>query len=266
MAFSIDFKGRPTLKHIALHKITPNPHQPRKIFEPSALKELADSIERYGVITPLTVRREGDRYILIAGERRLRASKMAGLETVPCYVVDADKEDSAVMALLENLQRRDLDPFEEAESLMRLTREFGLTQQQAAEQIGKTQAAVANKLRLLRLHRSTVEIIREKGLSERHARALLMLEGEDEQNSAARYIAERGLTVAKSEEYIASVIEKKEMPKRKKQLYIKDIRFFLNSVTKAVDSVRSAGIDAVCTRSEEEDGIRLTILIPAKRG
>ena len=253
MAFSIDFKGRPILKHIALYKIVPNPHQPRKIFDAEALRQLADSIEQHGIITPLTVRREGERYVLIAGERRLRASKLAGLDTVPCYVV-------------ENLQRRDLDPFEEAEGLVRLTRDFGLTQQQAAEKIGRTQAAVANKMRLLKLHKSTIEIIREHGLSERHGRALLALEDEEEQNEVARHIADHGLNVARSEEYIARLIEKRDAPKPKRQLYIKDIRFFLNSVTKAVDSVRSAGIDAVCTRSEEEDGIRLTILIPAKRG
>jgi len=266
MAFSIDFKGRPTLKHIALYKIVPNPHQPRKIFDAEALRQLADSITQHGIITPLTVRREGERYVLIAGERRLRASKLAGLDTVPCYVLEADDGQSAAMALVENLQRRDLDPFEEAEGLVRLTRDFGLTQQQAAEKIGRTQAAVANKMRLLKLHKSTIEIIREYGLSERHGRALLALEDEEEQNEAARHIADHGLNVARSEEYIARLIEKRDAPKPKRQLYIKDIRFFLNSVTKAVDSVRSAGIDAVCTKTDEEDGIRLTILIPAKRG
>ena len=127
MAFSLDFKGGNALRQIPLSKIYPNPYQPRRIFDTAALNELADSIRRLGIITPLTVRREGEGYMLISGERRLRASKIAGLEKVPCYVIEADDKKVSAMALAENLQRRDLDPFEEAEGLLKLTTDFGLT-------------------------------------------------------------------------------------------------------------------------------------------
>jgi len=266
MAFSIEIKGNgPRLKHIPIHKIIPNPHQPRRIFERAALEELAESIRRYGVITPLTVRRAGERYMLIAGERRLRASKLAGMATVPCYILEADDRRSAELALVENLQRRDLDPFEEAEGLLRLTKEFGLTQQQAAEQIGKTQAAVANKLRLLKLWPETVAVIREHQLTERHGRALLALEGEAEQVEAARQIAAQGLNVAQAEAYIEKLKAAPpcaDKPRPVRQVFLKDVRFFINSVTRAVDSVRSAGLEATCTQSTENGNLLLTIVIP----
>lgn len=266
MAFSIELKGSgPKLKHIPIHKIVPNPHQPRRIFDRAALEELADSIGRYGVITPLTVRKAGDGYMLIAGERRLRASKLAGLTSVPCYILQADDRRSAELALVENLQRKDLDPFEEAEGLLRLTREFGLTQQKAAEQIGKTQAAVANKLRLLKLWPDTVAVIREHHLTERHGRALLTLEEEEEQVAAVRHIAQQGLNVAQTEAYIESLKQSLPRPEKGKpirQVFIKDVRFFINSVTRAVDSVRSAGLEASCTQTTEGDNLLLTIVIP----
>ena len=138
-------------RRISIRQIRKNPNQPRKRFDPQALQELAESIRRYGVITPLTVRETDEGYELIAGERRLRAASIAGLSAVPCYVVKASDRDSALMALLENLQRKDLDCFEEAASLQRLCRDYHMTQQEAAERVGKTQSAVANKLRLLRL-------------------------------------------------------------------------------------------------------------------
>ena len=185
MAFSIDLRRGAKLREIGVDKISPNPQQPRRIFDGAALEELADSIRRFGVITPLTVRRTGEGYLLIAGERRLRAARMAGLRTVPCYILEADDRRSAELALVENLQRRDLDPFEEAEGLLRLTRDFGLTQQQAAQQVGKTQSAVANKLRLLRLCPETIAIIRAHHLTERHGRALLALEAEQDEYAIA---------------------------------------------------------------------------------
>ncbi|MGM9639602.1 MAG: ParB/RepB/Spo0J family partition protein [Butyricicoccaceae bacterium] len=263
MAFSIDLRGGAKLRQIAVDKIAPNPHQPRRVFDKAALEELADSIRRFGVITPLTVRRAGEGYLLIAGERRLRASRMAGLHAVPCYILEADDRRSAELALVENLQRRDLDPFEEAEGLLRLTRDFGLTQQQAAQQIGKTQAAVANKLRLLRLFPETIDIIRQNHLTERHGRALLALEEEPAQVAAARYIAGHQLNVAQAEAYIERCrASPQTRPNPKKQVFLKDVRFFINSVTRAVDSVRSAGLEATCTQTTEDGNLLLTIVIP----
>ena len=264
MAFMIDLKGGPRLKSIPIDRISPNPDQPRRIFDETGLKELADSIAQLGVITPLTVRRAaGDGYLLIAGERRLRASKLAGLEAVPCYIIDADDKSSALMALVENLQRRDLDPFEEAEGLRRLIEEHGMTQQQAAAKIGKTQAAVANKLRLLKLYPSTVAILRENRMSERHGRALLAISDEEIQNTAARNMAKKGMTVAAAEKYIALLAEKKpDKPSPVRKILLRDIRFFLNSVDHAIASVRAAGIPADCTTERREDGtIAMTIII-----
>ncbi len=259
MAITFDLKAKPRLRHVPLDRIAPNPYQPRKVFDPAGLEELADSIRRYGVLTPLTVRREGEGYLLIAGERRLRASRMAGLETVPCYILTAEGEDLSAMALIENLQRRDLDPFEEAEGLLRLTRDFGLTQQQVAERIGKTQAAVANKLRLLKLPPPVVEIIRENGLTERHGRALLQLEDPDLQLKAAETVAAKGYTVAQTEEYVSRLLQTAPRPRR--QSYIKDVRLFLNSVNKALELMKRSGFQTTLDREEQDGQLTLRIVL-----
>lgn len=260
MAFSIDLRS-PRFKQIPISKITPNPYQPRKVFDREALSRLSESISRYGVITPLTVRKSDSGYTLIAGERRLRASRMAGLTTVPCYILEAGERDTSAMALVENLQRRDLDPFEEAEGLVKLTGDFGLTQQQAAALVGKTQAAVANKIRLLKLSDEVRDHVRSTGLTERHARALLTLEDDEARLKAAKYISAHSLTVAQSEEYIAKLTSSPS-PKPRKTVIIKDIRLFLNSIGRAVDSIKSAGIDATCTRTTEDGYLTLSIKVP----
>ena len=249
--------------YLRADELSPNPVQPRRRFDDEALAELSESIKTYGILNPLTVRLRGGKYELVAGERRLRAAKLAGLQEVPCILLDVNMEDASLIALVENLQRRDLDPFEEAEGLLRLTRDFGLTQQQAAQQIGKTQAAVANKLRLLRLFPETIDIIRQNHLTERHGRALLALEEETAQVEAARYIAGHQLNVAQAEAYIERCrASPQTRPNPKKQVFLKDVRFFINSVTRAVDSVRSAGLEATCTQTTEDGNLLLTIVIP----
>ena len=156
-------------------RIRPNPLQPRKHFDAGALQELAESIRQYGVLQPLTVRRLAGGYELVAGERRLRAARLAGLSEVPCLLADVDEESSGMLALVENLQRRDLDYIEEAEGLQKLMQQYHLSQEQAARRIGKSQSAVANKLRILRHPPSVLQALRENHLTERHARALLKL-------------------------------------------------------------------------------------------
>lgn len=183
--------GRRVL-YLSVDAIRANPDQPRKYFEPEALRELAESIGRYGILQPLTVRRGEDGYELIAGERRLRAAKLAGLREVPCLAVRSDEEKSALLSLIENLQRQDLHYMEEAAAIAKLIAVYGLSQEQAAERLGKSQSAVANKLRLLRLSPACVTLLREGGLSERHARALLRLSDENERLAALRVIVERG--------------------------------------------------------------------------
>ena len=163
------------LRFLQVEDIHINPNQPRKFFDEKALEELTASIRQYGLINPLTVRETGEGYELIAGERRLRASRGAGLHTVPCYVLPSSDQDSSVLALAENLQRQDLDFYEEAQGIARLIHVHGLTQQQAADKLGKTQSAIANKLRLLRLPPEVIALLRQYRFSERHARALLRL-------------------------------------------------------------------------------------------
>jgi len=259
-------RDKHAFKRLPVGSILKNPNQPRRIFDPASLAELADSIARYGVITPLTVRKKDACYELIAGERRLRAAKLAGLETVPCYIVTAREEDSGLMALVENIQRRDLDFFEEALSLQRLTRLYGLTQQQTAERIGKSQSAVANKLRLLRLAPETVELVRLQGLTERHARALLRIEDEAAQQAAAREMAARQMNVSQAEGYIEQLLAPPPPPPKKpasRQVLIKDVRILINTVDRAVSSMQKAGIEAVLDRRQEGELLVMTLRIPA---
>ena len=258
--------GRRVL-YLSVDAIRANPDQPRKYFEPEALRELAESIGRYGILQPLTVRRGEDGYELIAGERRLRAAKIAGLEEVPCLLMSMDEGQSGIAALVENLQRRDLDFIEEAEGLSRLMQLGGLSQEQAALRVGKSQSAVANKLRLLRLPGAVVELLQQGDLSERHARALLRLADEEEQLAAAKTIIARGLNVAQTEEYIESLLRKIQVtpPHRRPTFILKDVRLFLNSLDRSLSLMRSAGVDAACGRQDTEDEILLTIRIPKAR-
>lgn len=255
------------------HCIRPNPSQPRQFFDAENLRDLAESIRLYGVLQPLTVRKlENGAYELVAGERRLRASRLAGLSEVPCILLGADEKQSSLIALVENLQRCDLDFFEEAEGIQRLIRQFGLSQEEAARRIGKSQSALANKLRLLKHPPEVIQSIRENGLTERHARALLRLEDEGDRKVVMETIVERHLNVAQTDEYIDAYLATTE-PVRKREvtgardkirtLYVfKDIRLFLNTVNHAVDVMRRAGILANVDKEEADNEIILTIKVP----
>ena len=247
----------------ALH---PNPHQPRRDFDEGALRELSESIRRYGILQPLTVRRTENGYELIAGERRLRAAKLAGLREVPCLLARSSEEESALLALIENLQRRDLHYLEEAAAIAQLIAAYGLSQEQAAEKLGKSQSAIANKLRLLRLSPACTRLLRENGLSERHARALLRLTDEEDRVKALGTIAARGYNVAQSESYIEQFLKVKQKtpPPRLPTYIIKDVRIFLNTIRRSVDVMQRAGVKADVQREDTEDGILLTIRIPKR--
>lgn len=246
---------------LPVEAIAPNPGQPRTHFDTAALAELADSIAVHGVLQPLTVRRTGDGWELVSGERRLRAAKLAGLDTVPCLAAQVDGEESALLALVENLQRRDLDFLEEALALSQLTATYRMTQEEVARRLGKSQGAVANKLRLLRLDPEALSLLRSKGFTERHARALLRLPGEEQQRQAAQHIVARDLTVRATEQYVESLLSQRPAPPKAKFI-LKDVRIFLNSITKHLKLVQSAGIDAQCRQEEDEREIRLTITLP----
>ena len=263
------------LRRIRISEIVRNPNQPRRYFDPEAIATLAESIRQYGVLNPLTVRRTANGgYELVAGERRLRAARGAGLTDVPCLLINADGEDSSVIALVENLQRRDLDFFEEANGFKRLIEQFGLTQEEAARKVGKTQSAVANKLRLLRLSQQNMELIRCNNLTERHARALLRLNDEADRINVTNYIIEHELNVSRTEEYIDEFLKAKENPqpvvepesgKHVVRLF-KDVRFFLNTLNRAVGVMVDAGIGATVKQQESDDGLTLTICIPHAKG
>lgn len=255
------FKDKLKLVKLPVSRILPNPAQPRKDFDQAALESLAQSIKENGLLQPVTVRRENGGYTLIAGERRLRACKLAGLKEIPAIVTECAPEDSAVLALLENLQRKDLQMFEQANALVNLLREWHITQEEAAKRLGISQSYLANKLRLLKLSPAALQRLRDAGLSERHARALLRLDGEEAQLSALDHIIAQGLNVAQTDAYIDALLSPRARPKKPTYL-IKDVRLFLNTVTKGLALMQGAGIQAQCGRQETEDAILLTIRIP----
>lgn len=254
-------------RHILLispDRIVPNPCQPRTRFDQDELLGLAESIFKNGILQPITVRRREDgRFEIIAGERRYRASCMAGLTEIPCIEVHADEQRSAVLALLENLQRSDLSFFEEAEGIARLIHEWGITQEEAASRLGKAQSTLANKLRLLKLTREQRMKILQKNLSERHARALLRLEDEMKREEALDIIIERSLNVAQTEAYIQSLLS--PAPQRHEQKItplIRDVRLFLNTINKALHTMRGSGIAAESLKTEGPEYIEYLIRIP----
>lgn len=243
--------------------ILPNPNQPRRQFSPDGLRELSDSIRELGVLQPLSVRSIGREWELIAGERRLRAAQLAGLTHVPCIVVEADETQSALLALVENLQRRDLDFLEEALALAKLIDTYHMTQEECAQRIGKSQSAIANKLRLLKLSPQVLSLLRDHGFSERHARALLRLEDASIQSKAAHWVVEHDLTVAKTEEYVERLlVQANQTIKRRPTFILKDVRLFLNTLDRGLSMIRSAGVNAQYDRDDTADAILLTIRIP----
>ena len=249
---------------LRVEAIRPNPRQPRRLFDETGLRELAASIRRHGILQPLVVRRRPDGWELVAGERRLRAARLAGLETVPCVEAEVDERESALLALVENLQRQDLHYFEEAAAIADYLRRTGITQEEAAAQLSRSPSAVANKLRLLRLSPACQALLLEKGLTERHARALLRLEDEEERLAAARRAADKQLTVAQTEQSIERRLEQLQSspPAGRRTYILKDVRLFINSVDRGLRIVRDAGVDAQCLREDTEEEIVMTIRIP----
>ena len=261
--FVLREKGR--LEELSLAMVQASPYQPRSRFQPEALEELAQSIRIHGVLQPILVRRlSSGRYEVIAGERRLRAARLAGLDSIPALVTTASDEAAAAAGLVENLQRADLDPFEEAEGLYHLLHRFRLTQQEAARRIGKSQAAVANKVRLLKLDPRVRPIAREGQLTERHLRALLGLATGEEQVALANEVVERGLTVNETEARVSRIsgeIQEKS-GKRRRVGVIRDLRIFLNAFRQATSALHQVGVPAEMEEREEGDYLVVTVRIP----
>ena len=269
-------RNRPSVRrggiiYLFTDDIVPNPVQPRKLFDDESLGELSESIKSYGILNPLSVRLRGGKYELVAGERRLRAAKLAGLSEVPCILLDVNMEDASLIALVENLQRRDLDFIEEATGIRQLIRMFGMSQEEAARRLGKSQSAVANKLRLLKLPQDILDSLRENGLTERHGRALLRLPSPEQQRDALLYIIDNSLTVAATDAYIDALLSQPEPPAEpekaepRRAFILKDVRVFLNTLSHSIDMMKQGGIDAGMRREETEDSLILTISIPKNK-
>lgn len=278
------------LKKLPIEKISPNPYQPRKHFDSDSINSLADSIAKYGVIQPITVRQKDSGYELVAGERRLRAARIAGLSHIPSIIIRAGEKKSAELAITENLQRCDLDIFEQAQALEQLLSAGDLTQAQLAEDLCMSQSAVANKLRLLRFDEPSRQVIRKYGLSERHARALLRVPPEKRQEAAEK-IGSTGMSVVNSEQYIDTLIcpgitktelskrntrikktsdksfseqEQGDEPQEKKPIrrfLLGDLTLFFNSLERSLDLLRCAGFKGDMEKTECDGKIVLSITL-----
>ncbi|HZJ84459.1 MAG TPA: nucleoid occlusion protein [Syntrophomonadaceae bacterium] len=254
--------------NIPLDRITFNPYQPRKYFEERELLELAKSIQSYGIIQPIVVRENGDYYQIIAGERRYRACELIGIKDIPALVQEMDDEKAAAVSLIENLQRKELNYFEEASAYNLLINVFGFTQEELANKIGKSQSAIANKLRLLKLSPAIRAEISPAQVTERHARALLKLNNPDLQLSVIEEIAKKELTVKETEELVEKLIYNRiPMEEVKKEagqnisMIIRDVRIFLNTIKETVKRAKQTGIDISMTENDSEDNYEIIIRI-----
>lgn len=265
--FNIGNDTKENIKDIDLELIHPNPYQPRKHFEQKQLDELAESIKQYGVMQPIVVRKVGNNYELVAGERRTRAARIAGHATIPAIVKKLTDKETAEIALIENLQRENLNFFEEAEGYYILMKQFNLTQDELSKKVSKSQSTVANKMRLLNLDKEVRDLISFDSITERHARALLKLDDIESQKKLLQAIYEKGLNVRQTDELVETILidsEKKETEKVKRQVKkaYKDMRIFLNTIRDAVSTIKDAGLDADIQEEENEDYVEVTIKLP----
>ncbi len=253
------------LAEIPVIYIFPNKSQPRKFFQDEELTSLSNSIYRNGIIQPLTVRKISSvEYELVAGERRLRAAIMAGFNKVPCIIMKCSDNQSAIFALIENIQRADLNMFEEAQAIKKLILECRMTQDQIARQLGKKQSTIANKLRLLKLNEADQKFIIENKLTERHARLMLKVD-EYERLKVLEKIVEESMNVTESERYIENMHNKtieKQSKKQNPKIVIKDVRIFINTLTKAFDTMKLSGVNAISNKIESDEYIEYSVKIP----
>ena len=246
---------------LPIKDIAPNPDQPRKVFDKEALEELARSIAANGLLQPITVTRTEKGWQLVAGHRRLLACELIGWDAIPAIVMELPEGSPAVLALIENIHRSGLNFLEEAEGIAKMMQSYGFTQQQAAAVLGKSQPAIANKLRILRLSREVKKVLLENSLTERHARALLKIEEPDLCLKAVNYIAAKQMSVSQAEKYIEKLTS--PTPKRKgPQLVIRDVRLLFNSINKVVETVRMGGLPVDSVKTEDEEYIHYIVSVP----
>ncbi len=256
------------ITNIDVNKIIPNKNQPRKFFDDKALEELSLSIKNYGVIQPITIRNiYDDIYEIIAGERRFRAAKLLGMDSIPAVIIEVGEEESAAMALIENLQRENLDFIEEAMAFERLIEDFDLNQTQLAEKVGKSQSTIANKMRILKLPESVKQKIKQSNLSERHARALLKIDDEELLLNIVDKIIKKDLNVSATEKLIKSILEDVNMEKTKDKRYVRNFinyKIYINTIKNAYNEIVKTGIDAKFEQGESDEFIEIKVRIPKK--
>ncbi len=255
-------KSTAEIYNIPQTMIVPNPNQPRKRFDYDELENLAQSIRENGILQPITVRkREDKKYELVSGERRLRAARLVGMVKIPSIVINIDDKNSAMFSIIENLQRQSLDFFEEAEAIEKLVGEYAMSREEVAQKLGLAPSTVSNKLRILRLPEEMRFELARSGLTESHARALLMLEDDNQRARALSIIVDRHLNVAESERMINQMINRNNSS-RNPLRGIRDVRLFINTLNHAVDTIRRAGVEADAARSETEEYIEYVVRIP----
>ena len=254
---------------LPIDKIRSNPYQPRKYFNRAALEELSDSIKTYGVLQPITVRKmSGGYYELVAGERRLRASELAGLDTIPAILMQVSDSDSAVMAFIENIQRQNLSFLEEAEGYRNMMEDYGLTQEELASKLSKSQSSIANKLRVLKLEDSVKKLLLEYHFTERHARALLKLPDEETRLFVLAQMVQEEMNVKKTEELVEATLEEmrprpveKGEQKEKRYIRSRDFRIFTKTIKQSVEIIRRSGMDVDYEDKQDEEGCEIVIRI-----
>lgn len=255
-------KSTAEIYNIPQAMIVPNPNQPRKRFDYDELENLAQSIRENGILQPITVRkREDKKYELVSGERRLRAARLVGMVKIPSIVINIDDKNSAMFSIIENLQRQSLNFFEEAEAIEKLVGEYAMSREEVALKLGLAPSTVSNKLRILRLPEEMRFELARSGLTESHAKALLMLDDDNQRARALSIIVDRHLNVAESERMINQMINRNNRS-RNPLRGIRDVRLFINTLNHAVDTIRRAGVEADAARSETEEYIEYVVRIP----
>ena len=255
------------IEHLPVGNIVPNRYQPRTIFDEAKIDELAKTIHTHGIIQPIVVRElEKGKYEIIAGERRFRAIKKLGWDTVPCIIRNMNDKETASMALIENLQREELTPIEEALAFNQLLEIHELTQEALAQRLGKSQSTIANKLRLLKLPKQVQDAILNKSITERHARALMPLKDEALQLKVLDEILKKNLNVKQTEERVTKLLTASDKPKKPKRISLsKDVRIAVNTIRHSLVMVEKSGIKTETTEEELEDFYQITIRIPKKK-